>query len=179
MQVGNEPSAEILRFPRRRGRPRTLRVEKDKGTPELIRKKQVGETSEILDLCLERRLITPEQHWCGIHLRWLYTLRYGIPTIRAIDPTHLGGIDIKSNDQQWRIQREKEYSDAIMQLNKSGYTSLVMSICIYNERPSPMTPSKLNRAKQSGKSAAFINALAEGLDILHEHWKTETAQKNT
>ncbi len=178
MQPVNEQPAVILRFPRRRGRPRITREEKDRGTPELIRKKRMGETSEILDLCLERRLITPEQHWCGIHLRWLYTLRYGIPTIRAIDPTHLGGMEIKQNDQQWRIQREKEYSDAIICLNKAGHASLLMSICIYNERPSLMDPSKLTGVRQSRRSLAFIHTLTEGLDILHTHWKAENDQKN-
>jgi hypothetical protein len=167
----NEPHAVILRFPRRRGRPRIIRAEKDRGTPELIQKKCMGETSEVLDLCFERRLITPEQHWCGIHLRWLYTLRYGIPTIRAIDPTHMGGLETKANDQQWRIQREKEYSDAITCLNKTGHASLLMSICIYNERPPLMNRSKLTGARQSRRSLAFIHALTLGLDALHEHWK--------
>ena len=93
-------SAIILHFPRRRGRPKSVHHGIDRGTPELAQKRLRGETTETLDLCLERGLITPQQHWCGIHLRWLYTLRYGAPGVRSIDPTHTKGIEIKTDDPQ-------------------------------------------------------------------------------
>src|SRR5271154_1852352 len=111
----------ILTFPRRRGRPRSAQRGSDSGTPELVMKRLLGETAESLDLCLERGIITRQQHWCGIHLRWLYTLRYGAPGVRAVDPTHLGGTEISLDDPEWRSAREKEYHDAMKKLTDSGH----------------------------------------------------------
>lgn len=93
-----QPRAAILSFPRRRGRPRTAHKGRDLDTPELAQKRRTGETTETLDLCLERGIITHRQHWSGIHLRWLYTLRYGAPGIRAVDPAHVRGLDLKLDD---------------------------------------------------------------------------------
>ena len=135
MRTDDKHPAIILSFPKRRGRPKSTRTTHDRGTPELLIKRQQGETLEALDLCLERRIINDRQHWCGIHLRWLYTLRYGAPGVRAIDTTHLGGFDITVDDPLWRGAREKEYHEAIALLAQSGHALLVMNLCIYNERP--------------------------------------------
>ena len=71
-----------MAFSTRRGRPPRPRLDdNDNGTPELQFKRALGVTREPIDLCLERNLITPDHHWCSLHLRWLYTLRYGAPAI--------------------------------------------------------------------------------------------------
>ena len=166
-----EKSADILRFPRKRGRPRKPLPCHDTGTPELVMKRLLGETAEALDLCLERGLITRQQHWCGIHLRWLYTLRHGAPSVRAIDPTHLGGVDIKTDDPQWREAREKEFHNAVAVLAASGHALIVMNICIYNERPrflSMYRPVKLKECRDTKKT---ITGLQEGLEVLSNHWE--------
>lgn len=119
---------------RRRGRPRQERPTHDHGTPELALKRALSLTSEALDLCLDRRIITPEQHWCGIHLRWLYTLRFGAPGVRAVDTTHLGGIDIKNDDPKWRSARESEYHEALQWLGERR-ARLLLGLTVYNERP--------------------------------------------
>lgn len=158
-------------LPRRRGRPRTDRSETDRGTPELLAKKQNGETAEIIDLCLERELITQHQHWCGIHLRWLYTLRHGTPTIRAIDPLHLGGIEIKESDPAWYELREKEFREAYGLLSRTGHAQLVSNICIYNECPSFFLPGNAPSYGQSLLATELLNHLRNGLDILVAHWQ--------
>lgn len=163
-------NATILVFPRKRGRPKTIHRGIDRGTPELLQKRRNGETTETLDYCLERGFITKQQHWCGIHLRWLYTLRHGAPSVRAIDLTHNGGMEIKTDDPQWRTEREKEYHEAIRNITQSGHALLLMNICIYNERPKLLShPTKASKA-DSSEMAAFKNKLQSGLEVLNALW---------
>ena len=55
--------------------------------------------------------------------------------MRALDPTHLGGCEIKVNDPLWRSARELEYQEAVSLLAESKYALIVINICVYNERP--------------------------------------------
>jgi hypothetical protein len=157
-----------IRLPRGRGRPPVSRPSHDSGTPELVMKRLLGETAESLDLCLERSIITSGQHWCGIHLRWLYTLRYGAPGIRAIDPTHFGGIEISTDDPEWRKAREKEYHDAMKTVSDSGHAHLLISVCIHNERPKFL---HMRTLKYHAKAMDGIIHLRDGLDVLVDHWE--------
>lgn len=162
--------AIILRFPRRRGRPRSAQRGADTGTPELVMKRLLGETAEALDLCLERGIITREQHWCGIHLRWLYTLRHGAPGVRAIDPTHLGGTEPKVDDPEWREAREKEYHEAVKKVTRSGHVQMLMNICVYNERPRFLNLNRPVTQKRHLEISNSLEKLRDGLDILVKHW---------
>lgn len=157
-------TAVILNFPRKRGRPKSTPRGTDSGTPELAMKRLKGETVEALDLCLERGLISNEQHWCGIHLRWLYTLRHGAPGIRALDTTHTAGSDLKLDDPDWRNAREKEYQDAMKKLTATGHAKLLTNICIFNERPDFLN-------QRTAKNADKLTPLRDGLDILIQHWR--------
>ena len=168
--TGEKPQPALLRFPRRRGRPKTGHPLNDSGTPELVMKRLLGETAEALDLCLERGIISRRQHWCGIHLRWLYTLRYGAPGIRAIDPAHLGGVETSVDDPEWRRAREKEYHDAMQKLNDSGYALLLTNICIHNERPKFLIPCQPGLPIPHKMDLHAPDRLREGLDILASHW---------
>lgn len=158
------PRAVILHFPRRRGRPKSSLPKKDIGTYELLKKREQDETIEPLDLCLKKGLIDDEQHWCGVHLRWLYTLRHGAPGVRAIDPTHLGGMELKIDDPLWRNQREEEYHLAIKKLASTKKAEIVMNICIYNEIPRFL--------KKRGQDIHCLIAFKDGLSSLVELWKT-------
>ncbi len=164
-------AAIILRFPGKRGRPKSARKGLDNGTPELVRKRQAGETTEALDLCFERKLISREQHWCGIHLRWLYTLRHGAPGVRALDPTHLGGIELTPEAPEWRYAREKEYNEAMYLLSQSGHALVVMNICVHNERPRFLSiHQKVTRARADDIERT-LRMLCDGLDVLVKHWR--------
>lgn len=159
--------SNVVPFHRKRGRPKTIRNETDFGTPELQFKRAHGETAEALDLCLEKGIITPEQHWCGIHLRWLYTLRYGAPGVRALDPNHISGSDIENDDPNWRSAREAEYNEAIGKIAARGYAMLLLNICIYNDRPLFLqNPKNHLRA-----NIISVERLRDGLDILAKHWR--------
>lgn len=169
--------ATILTFPRKRGRPKSTRPTVDTGTPELVMKRLMGVTAEALDLCLERGIITNEQHWCGIHLRWLYTLRHGVPSVRAIDPTHLGGNESKMDDPEWREAREKEYHEAMKKLHRSKHAQLLLDICIYNHRPNFLSLHKPVSIKKAEALSALIEGLREGLDILINEWRRNRTDK--
>jgi hypothetical protein len=164
-------NAVILQFPRKRGRPKTAHRGVDYGTPELIGKRLKGETTETLDLCLERGIITENQHWCGVHLRWLHTLRHGVTGIRAIDPTHIGGKDLKADDPEWRQAREQEYHNAMQKLTASGQAALIENVCVYNQRLSFLTMGKQISFRQLNEAADTIAGLRDGLDILAKLWK--------
>lgn len=168
--MAEETRATILYFPRKRGRPKTIRTPKDHGTEELQAKRKANVTAEPLDLCLERGIISQEQHWCGIHLRWLYTLRYGAPGVRALDPTHMGGAENKMDDPVWREAREQEYHEAMKLLTDKGYAKLLASLCIYNERPVFLETAQKNKAK----NVTYINSMVDGLDILVRHWRRQS-----
>jgi hypothetical protein len=163
--------AVILRFPRRRGRPRGIaRARRDTGTPELVMKRLHSDTTEALDLFLERELISNEQHWCGIHLRWLYTLRHGAPGVRAIDPAHFGGRDIRPDDPDWRHARELEYHEAIGKLAATGHTALLLNLCVYNERPAFLSVPQ-TATRRLARNSLMLEFLREGLDVLVDLWK--------
>lgn len=174
--------AKILRFARpvssrggRRGRPKSVRPAIDLGTPELVLKRKLGQTSESLDLCLERGLITPQQHWCGVHLRWLYTLRHGAPGLRALNPVHLGGAMPRSDDPYWRAEREQEYRDAVQALSTGGNIALVVNLCVYNERPRFLETRTRLPQKQQLANAELLQRTRQGLDVLVELWRRKPA----
>ncbi len=170
-----------LRY-RRRGRPKSThrpqpsheRSWRDPGTPEMIAKRACHITSEALDLCLERSLITAEQHWCGVHLRWLYTLRFGAPGIRALDTTHLGGKDLQPEHQDWRSAREAEYHEALKTLGP-GLSGALLSLTVYNIAPlslqSPQAGRTLRQAAAWATRARLeMETLRNGFTQLVTLW---------
>lgn len=166
--------ARILPFeppvPRRRGRPRSAHPPgQDRGTPELIMKRARGATAEMLDTCLERGLISPQQHGCGLHLRWLYTLRHGVPSLRALDLSCGGGGLPGNEDAGWRRDRERDYREAMQALALSGHVSLLMNICVYNEQPPFLAP--LRSRAQAARAGEALAGFTHGLDILVRLWR--------
>jgi hypothetical protein len=162
-----------MTFRRTRGRPRKPALPKDTGTPELIHKRAYAVTQEALDLCLEKGHITPEQHGCGMHLRWLYTLRYGAPSVRAVDPLHFGGRDLDYENPQWRREREQEYHDAILAMGLDAWA--VLKVCAYNQRPSflnvnPAVSVRQALARQPMREQEWRGFNA-GLERLARHWR--------
>lgn len=164
-------TARIIAFTNKRGRPKTANIGKDTGTPETVMKRALGLTSEALDLCLERGIINAQQHWCGIHLRWLYTLRYGVPSVRAVDPSHFGDGEPKIDDQDWKMAREQEYNEAITLLTRTGNALLLLNLCVYNERPKYLnfTPQEIKTMQPYITDS--VARLRDGLDTLAMLWK--------
>ncbi len=159
-----------------RGRPPRPRLnDNDAGTPELQFKRALGVTREPIDLCLERNLITTDHHWCSLHLRWLYTLRYGAPVIT----TRYADKDITCASQEdkteWRALREKEYHAAVSELQRARRYEPVMRVCVFNETPSFLSATLVQRAWTQPTLANELerchHVFLQGLDILVNEWR--------
>lgn len=146
-----------MKFSTRRGRPRKEKQGKDLGTIELQNKRKTGLTSEPLDLCLARGLITEVQHSAGLRLRWLYTLRLGAPNISAYSPEK-GGKLCKYEDSGWLARKQLEYKKMLAALDKTGARRIVANVCIMGHMPLFLisTHSYINELK----------LLQEGLDSI-------------
>jgi hypothetical protein len=167
-----------MSFSTRRGRPAKPKEVLDKGTPELQAKHAAGMTREAIDLCLEREIITTEEHWAGLHYRWLYTIRYGASSVsshwwRLTGETR--SAPNLSDSTEWRTLREQEYSAArALLLQKCSYET-VMRIAIYNEAPAFLRPDLLQRALAKPALLSRIESeqeqLTSGLQALAAHWQ--------
>jgi hypothetical protein len=155
----------IMAFPRRRGRPkRTNPTSIDKGTIELMEKRKAGITSEPLDLCWSRGLINELQHASGIRLRWLYTLRFGAPTLSAYSPDRLGGHSCKYEDGEWLRKRQNEYRVIIEHLEKKRLREIVVDVCVFSRMPEFLYKSPGKLGSNQLNLYKDLNSLICGLD---------------
>jgi len=170
-------------FSSKRGRPKLVREKSDKGTKEFQKKKARGVTSEPLDLCLKKGFITPDQHWAGLHLRWLYTLHFGVPTVSSVDLDVRGrSSSVDKYDDEWRAKRELEYGRAVFSLSKTRLKNVVMDLCVYNKFPKFLILAndfEKSRNYKNGVNPKFANVknivrekgdVQRGLDMLVKMW---------
>lgn len=125
-----------------RGRPRSaIKASpdaEDLGTPELILKRSLRLTAEPIDVCLERALISAEEHRAALHFRWLHTLRYGAAGVSSrcwLEPHGRDLAAAQTEDSHWRAQREQDYHRAITELAAQGHDALLIPCLIHNEWP--------------------------------------------
>ncbi len=155
-------------FSRKKGRPRLHKNTPDKGTAELQHKKRLGLTTEPLDLCLKRQLITPSEHTAGLHFRWLYTIRFGLPGIRALDIAHSGGRPTSSENTNWKAAREEEYKAMIRALKGQQCDRLVLDVCVLHRRPSFLKPTpEVPPTHMPHAARQELTLLTQGLRLLH------------
>ena len=167
-----------MAFSPRRGRPRAASGVPDHGTPELRRKRELRFTAEPIDQCLEKGIIAPEQHRSALHLRWLYTLRYGAPALT----TRYFREDIAAPGvtcEEWRSAREQEYLLATRLLTSRRLVQPVVRLAIYNELPAFLNPALLHQSWQRPALAERLENLRlevqDGLELLTRHWRPTTA----
>ena len=154
-------------FSRKRGRPSKNTIEQDRGTLELRKKRSLGITTEPLDLCLKKRLITTNQHTSGIRLRWLYTIRFGSPDVSAYNFEGHGIPCKKEADEEWVKARYKDYSNALEALEKIGAKTIIMNICVFNQRASFLLPYPADISRHDSKMRnQKLLKFREGLEIL-------------
>jgi hypothetical protein len=169
-----------MAFTTQRGRPRTTAPATDCGTPELRMKHALGLTAEPIDLCLEKKLITADHHWCGLHLRWLYTLRYGAPSLTTRYSDDNGMDTPTTQDPTWRAMRESEYHEARQLLMNQRYYEPVMRLAIFNELPAFLSPTLQARAWNEPKLVHMLTEqrcqLRAGLELLTQHWRRRPAR---
>lgn len=147
----------IARFRTRRGRPRSsVNSGIDYGTPELVAKRQRQQTAELVDILREQGVISAEQHWCALHFRWLYTLRHGCPSVKALDLLeHQSGLPV-GQDGAWRQKREEEYRAAAAHLSEAGVLEAVVQGAVFHA----LRPVQIHG-----------HPLLEGLEMLCRWWK--------
>jgi hypothetical protein len=172
-----------MSFSTRRGRPKKTIVEKDVGTVELRRKRAKMETSEPLDICLQKGILTEQQHWCGIHLRWLYTLRYGAPIVSCRDIRDHYQPAMRNDDPHWRAQREYEYREAIALLQQYKTYEDVMNLTIFHELPIFLNPMLTKRALEVTaihEQLCYAHTqLINGFQCLESLWCREAREENS
>ncbi|MFN8972559.1 MAG: hypothetical protein ACK5VZ_05725 [Alphaproteobacteria bacterium] len=172
-----------MAFSSRRGRPKAVRPQTDFGTIELQQKRAVGLTSEPIDLCLDRRIITPTQHWCGLHLRWLYTLRYGAPAVSSSWRTLHDNFTIRPDDPEWRSAREQEFAQAAQLLRRKGCYQVLMGLVIFNERPRFLEPHQHRAALENSALMQSMTQeyeqVLEGFELLETLWKEPRLESNS
>ena len=169
-----------MAFSTRRGRPPRPKSDgHDLGTPELCFKRAHGLTHEPIDHLLHHGLMTANQHWCGLHLRWLYTLRYGAPvvTTRYADATRQSVL--AEEDPLWRSMREREYLDATNALKAAKRYEPVMRLCVFNEQPAFLSKQLRARAWSEPALAHQLSQhhtmLLEGLTLLVSQWRPHSS----
>jgi len=170
-------------FKARRGRPSLNLPKKDLGTEELRKKKMAGITGESLDLCQEYNLISTDQHWAGIHFRWLYTVRFGAFVIRRPELIEETGGGIVTREEEWREKREGEYKQAIDLLAKYKAKEVVMDICIFNKSPKFLNHYRQWRQTMENKTnignfySEELSLFQDGLGELVSLWYPRTTKK--
>jgi hypothetical protein len=163
-------------FTTRRGRPKTKEVklevisERDLGTPELCMHRAFNQTKEVLDICIEKRIITEDEHRAAVHFRWLYTIRFGAPNISALDINKGEGRDIREESEIWRAKREREYSMAVEKLRSEGSLKMIMNIAIFNHSPRFLTGVNSHRTAQIIQNKRELAKFREGLKTLVSLW---------
>jgi hypothetical protein len=164
-----------MAFTTRRGRPKSERPPIDMGTPELQRKRAAGITQEAIDICLAKDLITSAQHWCGLHLRWLYTIRYGAPGIGSTLNRLYDTPATRPDDPVWRSARETEFAEAVTMLRAHVRYTPVAQLAIFNERPKFLDEKWRNAAWKNHHTQNMLlqeyQDVSEGLSLLETHWK--------
>ena len=156
-------------FSNRRGRPKIKQSSIDLGTPELIHKRLLHATSEPLDACLGKHLITSEQHQCGIRFRWLHSLRYGAHNYRTVDPTKLGGRELRYECANWRAKQEAIYNQSAQILHKQQLLQPLIRLSIDNIWPDFLLHMERGMPLKT-HSKQHLAQIRNGLDILTAHW---------
>jgi hypothetical protein len=164
-----------MKFRTARGRPKLSREKKDLGTKELLAKKHAGVTEEMLDLMLNKGIITSLEHQAGLRFRWLHYLKFGTLSLRAYNVGNIVGQQPLNNDTKWKYYKEKEYEQAAFTLCQSGCFNIVADICIFNQHTklcSAFTGKDLAAIKfttllnNSQEISYQIQKLREGLKLL-------------
>lgn len=73
-----------------------------------------------LDELLAMGRITPNQHWCGIHMLWLHKIKMG------------NGYS-QEQDGEWFDARCVDFDNALQALRAVKCTAAISNLCIFNE----------------------------------------------
>lgn len=153
------------RFSTRRGRPRMCKTGPDTGTPEFRAKYDAGLTQQAIDMCYARGYITESELHCAMHFRWLYSLRFGCPSLQALDiaKTRHGPLREEEAESTWRAARQREYREAAQMLEAEGTLVAILRIAVFDDTHSVMS------AARSAQECRL--RLRQGLASLRRLWQ--------
>ncbi len=139
----------------------------DRGTEELQHRRTLGLTQEPLDLCLKHELITPDQHAAGMHLRWLFTVCFGVPQAKSLTLAE-SRPSPRETTEEWLKKRERDYTHAVAVLAARGLKKAVLNCCVYGKQQEFVTvvPGKQRPRLKVLKNHPALHALREGLALL-------------
>lgn len=158
-----------MKFTRRRGRPKKLlKTGRDRGTLELQAKRRLNLTTEPLDLCLIKGLINSDQYSSGLYFRWLYTLKFGNPTIRSYLPDICDSYTSKKREQAWLAEQQEQYRTIIKELRKENCFRDTFNICIMSHLSDFLIQSVTSNNRNAFKSYNEFKLFISGLDIISE-----------
>ncbi len=110
-----------------------------KGRPKIYYDciEKIRPTAEPIDLCLQYGLINLRQHRLSLHLRWLYTINFGLPTVQAYNLNKIPGRDISKYDDETLYEKRQEYNritNYLYQTDKAA-AKLFLNILIHHYKP--------------------------------------------
>ena len=157
---------------RKRGRPKS-RLAIDLGTTELRQKRSLDLTTEPLDLCMKRNLITESQYKAALKFRWLFSMCYGHLKLKSYDPSApIGRSLVEQGDQTLRYCHTT-YHDVISQLQLISAEKIVSNICIHHHIPSFLKHN--TRALELGpimmRKVCEFEKFKEGIELVEQHIK--------
>lgn len=153
---------------RGRGRPKSTHQGADLGTPELQYYKKHHLTEEVIDRYLRHNILDSNQHWCGIHLRWLYTKLYGLPTARAVAFIEKGRSCLEENAAQLKDMHD-QYHYASQLLLKENLHKTVLDVTVFN-RDILFDSMHYQRANPQNPKYNLKSNLINGMNILVKCW---------
>jgi hypothetical protein len=116
---------------RKRGRPKSCK-NSSAIFGNVSAKKKIIVSLEPLDVYFKNKIISEDEHQSGMRLRWLYTLRYGAPTLQT-KLLQQQGFESKYNDEEWLMKKQQQYRFIIGELQKSDLAKIVLGVCVFNE----------------------------------------------
>jgi hypothetical protein len=149
-------------FRTRRGRPASTRAIIDKGTPELVAKRDAGLTREVIDVLHKSGKLNDQELWCALHFRWLYHVRFGSPTVRTTDPARPQHYHPPSCEEpNWRVRYNAQYRQISVALDQRCLLAPLLNIAVFNDFS---ILSQTNKAWQ---------LFYEALGYLQSQWKPQ------
>lgn len=133
-------------FRARRGRPRTKPPAIDKGTPELNAKRTAGCTDEVLDTLYKQHFISESELRLALNFRHLYILRFGHPTVQALDMQRIRHRSVtQAETSLWQQQKNEAYRTIADCLHKEKVLATLLRVAVFDD-PSILRQSSAIRA---------------------------------
>ena len=128
----------------KRGRPRKIDNGKQH-TPETYWKNKHNITAEPIDYLLKKGIITDDMHKAALKFRWLYTVKFGAPTIQSSMNMYSRSSTNSYSDESYNILKQ----------NKA--LKIVQDVCVYHY---PLQYTKAENYRRN------IESLQAGLELL-------------